>query len=298
MRPSIAVAALVFGAGPLLAQAPAPAGLWRVATATLARPAALEDGPTGAFWNPAADPHGRLTAGAQVIQTSDILGLSGFITGATYRVGAFGHVGVLAGRMEVRDLVRTTTSPNSEPGGIAVYEQLVGFTGRWNGGPIALGAAIRLHDARFDADAEQGATTDVGILVTPLPSLTLAAATHLLAPTLGEEPTTEYFAGVEYLLADRFQLAGLPARADARYGVRLRPAGAVDHDLGLGILLDRVLRVDVGLGNEAGFGERSWRPALALSLEVGRYTLGVARSEGLNDVGATYRVLLDVEFAR
>lgn len=298
VRPLLILVPACFVTASLTAQAPAAAGLWRVATATLARPAALEDGPTGSFWNPAADPHGRLTGGAQVIQTSDILGLTGVLVGATYRVSRFGHLGVLLGRMDVRDLVRTTTSPSSEPGGIAVFEQLAGVTLRVNGGPIAAGAALRVHDAQFDADAEGGATIDLGVRGSPLPNLTLAAATHLLAAGFGSATTTDYFAGAQYVLVQRARANGRDTQGIARYGVTVHQSGDIDHELGLGLALDNSFRVDVGLAGEAAFGRRSWRPALALSLRVGRYTLGVARGQGLNDIGATYRVLLDVEVAR
>lgn len=298
VQPRVVALLLLTLAGPLPAQAPAAAGLWRVATGTLARPAALEDGPTGAFWNPAADPHGRLTAGAQVVQTSDILGLSGFLAGATYRAGAFGHAVILVGRMDIRDLVRTTTSPNREPGEIPIYAQFAGVGLRLNDGPFALGTMVRLHDARFDADAEHGATIDLGVLVEPVSGVTLAASTQFLPVQLTSEPTTDYFVGAEYVWRARVGTDGLRTHGVGRYGVTLRESGAVDHALGVGVIINDTFRADLGLAGEAAYGTRSWRPALALALRVGRYTVGVARGEGLNDIGGTYRVLLDVEVAQ
>ena len=41
---------VVVWTAPVRAQAPQSADMWRVATATLAAPAALQWGPTGAFW--------------------------------------------------------------------------------------------------------------------------------------------------------------------------------------------------------------------------------------------------------
>lgn len=278
----------------LAAQAPAAAGLWRVATASLATPAALERGPTGAFWNPAAEPPGQLAAAVQIVQTSDILGLSGFLAGATYGLGG-GSVGLLVGRMDVRDLVRTTTSPSSQAGTIPVFEQLAGIVARFGDGPLSVGGALRLHDAQFDAIANQGVTLDLGVRARPHPRLTVAAASQFLPLDLGLEPTTDYFAGAEYQIGPAVALAGLPSRLFLRYGGTYHAAaGELDHGFGAGVVMDRNFRIDVALTGEAAYGRRAWRPGLGLSLQVGRYTLGVARSEGLNDVGATYRIALDL----
>src|SRR5262245_36187801 len=103
-------------------QAPPITDLWRVGATTLARPAALETGPAALFWNPAA-PQNRagLAAGIQVVETPDVVGLSGLFAGVTREVRRNVMLGLLLSRIEIRDLVRTTSSPISQEGEIPVY---------------------------------------------------------------------------------------------------------------------------------------------------------------------------------
>lgn len=283
--------------GPASAQVPQSADLWRVAAAVLPQPPALQAGPTASIWNPAAADHGRLSSGVQVIQTSDVLELSGVLVGVTRQAGAV-HLGLVVGRMEVGDLIRTTTSPDSEEGSVPVYEQLAGFTARLGDGPVRIGGQVRVHDSRFDAARAQGVTADVGIVLTPVPRLRMAAATHFLPLDLSSRPSTDYYFGAEYELSSGLDLAGAQGTLIARYGGTYRTSGDLEHAFGLGMLLDPHLALDAGVIGESAYGMRSWRPVVGVALRVGRYAIGVARSQGLNDVGATYRVGLDVELMR
>ena len=109
-------AALVFFTllGPAArAQAPANAALWDLPATTLAVPPALETGATASFWNPAAALADGLRFGAQAVQTPDMIGLSGVIAGITRALGPRLGVGLIFGRVEIGDLVRTSNSPPS-----------------------------------------------------------------------------------------------------------------------------------------------------------------------------------------
>lgn len=295
--PIVALTALC-AVGRAHAQAPAAAELWRVAAISLSRPAALVGGPAGTFWNPAAGSNRRLAFGAQVVHTSDVVGLSGFLVAADHRVTRTLRVGAVAGRLEVRDLVRTTTSPNSVEGSIQVYEQTVGV-GLVLGGPVVrLGALVRVHDGRFDRFSDQGVTADFGLVSQPLPRLTLAAATHFLPLALSEEATTDYYGGTEYVVLDRDDLAGAPTRIALRYGLSLRNTGDLEHDLGVGVTLHHQFFADLALTHESAFGQGAWRPGVGVALQVGRYRIAAARGSGLNDLGSTWRVGVDIEFAQ
>ncbi len=285
-------------AAPLVAQAPPFAEFWRVAASSLAGPAALESGGTAAFWNPAtASAPSRLTVGVEVVQTSDIVGLSGILAGARQRIQSL-QLGVLLGRMEVRDLVRTTTSPNSVAGSIPVYEQMAAVEFGVRTAALHVGALFTLHDARLDTLREGGATLDVGINLTPLPGLRIAGATHLFPINFSRQETTEYYSGIEYAFARAVAVGKSHAQVVARYGAAYRVSGDLEHAFGMGIGIDELVQVDAALTSESAFGQRSWRPSLGVSLQIGRYTLDIARSSGLNDVGATYRVGLDIEVLR
>lgn len=284
---------------PLLAQAPPAAGLWRVTATSLSTPPALETGVTAIFWNPAAPAHRvSLAAGAQVVQTPDALKMGGLLVGVDKALGAGLNVGLLYGRMDVKDLVRTTTSPGAEQGSIPVYEQLLGFRTAYHRGPVALGIMLEVHDARFDSDDDGGLTLDAGIRLQPHRRLTIAAASHFFPADFGTTQSTDFYLGIEAVPIESAGIAGTSTLVALRYGATYRTSGDLEHMLATGVLINRQVRIDFALTNESAYGDRAWRVALGLGLRIGRYVIAVARGGGLNDVGATYRVGLDVDILK
>ena len=286
-------------ATPAGAQAPAAAGLWRVAAASLATPPALQVGATSSFWNPAS-PDGKRAghAGIDVVHTSDILGLSGILLGGSIPLARPLRAGLVLGRIQIRDLVRTTTSPDSEDGSIPVYEQFGGVQIAFQTPAVQAGALIAVHNARFDFESETGITLDVGLRVNPVRRLTLAAASHLLPISFSDDPATDYFAGAEYIVVDRWVVSSLETQLALRYGATYRNSGDLDHTINLGITVNGLVQVDAAVTNESAYGQREWRPGLAVGLRFGRYTVSFSHGTGVNDVGGTYRVGLDIEFPR
>lgn len=291
-------------AGTATAQAPASADLWRLSAATLAGPAALESGASGAFWNPAAAwGQSRIRIGAQVLQTPDVLGVTGLIAGASYRWSDAAAGQLLVGRTQVGDLVRTTTSPSSDLGSIPVYEQMVGVGAALRRGGLTGGALLRAHNARFDADRDHGVTLDLGLRIA-LPWASLAAATHFFPLDVESRDLTDYYAAAESQPASP-SLWGTPGRLFLRYGVSVRRGSGVEHGGGLGLELDQRFRLDAAVVRETGYVDRatgqretSWRPAVGVQLRVGRYAITAARSSGLDGIGASYRIGLDVDALR
>jgi len=284
-------------AGAAAAQAPASADIWRLSAATLAGPAALEAGASGAFWNPAAAwASPRVRFGAQLLQTPDILGVTGLVVGATYRWSDALAGQLIVGRTQVGDLVRTTTSPTSDLGTVPVYEQMVGVGAALRRGAITGGALLRAHNARFDADRDNGVTLDLGLRIA-LSRLSLAAATHFFPLDLGTREVTDYYAGVEAEPASP-SVWGTPGRLFLRYGVSARRDSGTEHGGGAGLALDERFRLDVAVVRETGYVGASWRPTVGIQLQVGRYTIAAARSSGLGGVGASYRIGLDVDALR
>jgi hypothetical protein len=239
-----------------------------------------------------------LAAGAHVVHTSEVLGLSGLLLGGSLPLPGPARVGILVGRLDIRDLVRTTTSPDAAGGSIPVYTQFVGGNVAVASGPVTAGVALQLHESRFDVDESSGFTLDVGVRIRPLSRLTVAASTHLLPIDLSEHPATEYSAGAEYAVWATRPADGVSARAAARYGVSYRPDGSVDHLVGVGAELAGRLMLDLGVASEAGITERVWRPSVSLGMRFGGYTVALAHGMGTNDVGGTFRVGIDVEFGR
>lgn len=295
MRPAVALVLLTIHPAVARAQAPASAALWDIPATTLAVPPALETGATAVFWNPAASLVDGLRVGAQAIETPDVLGLSGVLAGLTYALGSRLSVGLIFGRVEIGDLVRTSNSPTSQEGDIPVYEQLGGLALGARLGPLQVAGLVRGHDARFDVFREAGLTADLGLRVTPLPHLTLAGATHFVPVDLARDSTTRYYGAVEYALPT-VALWGSPALAVGRYGVAARGSGTLEHVLSGGIALASRLRIDLGYVRESAFGDVAWRLSVAVGIRAGRYHILAARGSGVSGVGANYRVGLDVGF--
>lgn len=285
-------------ASPSAAQAPPSASLWRVAAAALTAPPALASGATGAFWNPAATSAADLQGGLQIVRTSDVIGLTGILAGVTKSLGRHARAGVIVGRMGVRDLVRTTSSPTSVTGSIPVYDQLVGGRANVTLGGFQAGAMIRVHDARFDVIRESGVTLDLGVRYQPTQRLLVAAATHFLPVDLSAVENTDYYAGAQYVIAQDVPVAGIETTVEGRYGVSYRVSGDLEHAMALGTMLAGVVRVDASIVRERAFGQAVWRPGFGVEIGIGRYVITFARTDGVNDLGGTYRVGLDVDFIR
>ena len=81
----------------------------------------------------------------------------------------------------------------------------------------------------------------------------------------------------------------------ARYGTTFHVQGSPDHMVSGGLLISDQFAIDVSATREAAFGSAAWRPSVSLALRVGRYTIAAARGSGINDIGGTYRVGIDIE---
>ncbi len=275
---------------PALAQAPASANLWRVSTASLTTPPAIQDGPLGLAWNPAASrENSAIGAEVNTVQTSDVVGVSGFLLGVARFFENGAGVGFHAGRVSVQDLVLTTTSPTSE-GTIPVFSQFLGFTGHASLGPLTVGGAFRIHGARFHFERESGLTFDFGARLHPSERLGIAVATHFLPIDLSGVETTDYYGGIEYLIAPSLRIGGVNTQIIGKYGMTYRAAETFEHMGSAQIVMGGLLRFSVSATRETTLESHGWRASVAVSALIGRYMVEIGRSNGLSDLGATYRV--------
>jgi len=294
LRNTVLWGAILAAPFPLAAQAPPWADLWRIADGTLAQPGAVADAPTGAFWNPAglAGLPGAAVA-VEAFQTPEVVNVRGVLMGAGVGLGSRVTLGLLAGRMSVGDLIRTTSSPVSVEGEIPVYSQFVGAVAAGGAGPLRAGVGVLLHDARLDGLDEQGVTLDLGLRFTPLAGLVIGGATHLGNPLVSAGPATEYLLGAEYGFGIP-PVLGLDARLHGRYGATIRDVGASEHLGSLGLLLGRSLLIDAGVIWAGGYGSGAWQPVLGLSFRAGAYRVGITRGNGAGGTGGAFRVTLAV----
>src|SRR6266705_834889 len=130
--------------GVLCAQQSAGTELWRIAATTLAVPPALATGGAAAFWNP-AQPAGaeRASVALEAIETAPTVGARGVLITACARVRRVGRVGLVFGSMSIGDLVRTSLSPDPDPGGIPYYTTTIGANWATTAGATTLGATQR-----------------------------------------------------------------------------------------------------------------------------------------------------------
>jgi len=278
-------------AGSLASQAPPLTELWRVASSTLPVPAALASGPAAVFWNPAApaDHAPSRAAAIEILETPDVLALSGFVAAAHWRLTRHLIVGTTLGRMAISDLVRTTTSPVAVQGDILVHSQIVGVSVGWNGGPVAIGILARAHESRLDALRDGGLTTDAGIRWHPVSGVTLAASSRFLAPDLGRNESTELNVGLGTTVPIGM-LWGSAADVQFSLGAGWHGTQRAEPGGGAALGLSDRLTIGWGLTHERAFGESAWRNALGLSFRTSHYAIIVARADGLNGLGATYRL--------
>jgi hypothetical protein len=249
------------------------------------------------FWNPAVVAVSPgLAVAADAVLTSEVLGLSGLLAATSFALPGRLHAGVVAGRVEIRDLVRTTTSPNSTGDVIPVYEQFVGADLGMRFAWVQVGIGASFHESRFDVASTSGLTIDAGMRLSPIDRVTVAASTHLLPLDLSANTATEYLAAGEYMFLRRQPADGLHLRATARYGLAYHVRGAWEHVVGLGGELDRRVVLDLALASESGAVSRLWRPSLGLGLRFGGYTIRFAHGLSANDVGGTTRIGLDIRF--
>src|SRR2546426_4316262 len=152
--------------------------LWRVAATTLPLPPALATGGAAAFWNPAqpATPE-RVSLALDVIETAPTINASGVLVTARARVRPLGQVGLVYGRMGIGDLVRTSLSPDPDPGAIPYYTQTLGANWSVALGGTALGATLAYQDTRLDVQGSNRWTLDLGARHTFSDAVTLAVAT-------------------------------------------------------------------------------------------------------------------------
>lgn len=274
-------------------QASAGAELWRLAATTVPLPPALSSGGAGAFWNPAQPAtRGRAAVALELIETAPTVGASGVLVTARGRTERFGDVGVVYGRMAMSDLVRTSLSPEPDPGMISYYTQTLGATWSATAAGTTVGVTLAHQNTTLDVLRSSRWTLDLGGRRTFRDVVTLAAATHFFSRFSTREPGQELYAGAELRLW-RGPLWGGRATVRARYGVANGRGFSADHLVGAGVEQGSQFAADVVAVRAGSFGSGAWRAVAGARLSVGRYRLSFARDAGLNDIGAAYRVGLE-----
>src|SRR5256885_1065100 len=169
---------VALGPSILGAQQAAGAELWRLAGVTIPVPPALAHDGAAAFWNPAQEGDGaRTLASIEAIRTPEVVGASGLLAALRVQVKGIGRVGVVYGRMQVGDLIRTSFAPDANMGTIPFYTHTAGLTWTRSFGATTLGATAGYHDTQLDDLHDSHWTFDVGASQRINDVLRIAAAT-------------------------------------------------------------------------------------------------------------------------
>lgn len=279
------------------AQDAAAAALWRVASTTLAVPPALATGGAAALWNAAQpDPTARIVASIELVQTPPELGVGGPLAAGRARVPTLGALGLVYGRLEVKDLVRTSDSPEPAGPSVPYYTQVVGAHWTRAIGRATVGALLAHHDTQLDADRTQRWTLDLGARASLLGErLEVAAATHFFSWSDAAEAARDVYLGAAYRVPLGSPWDGRErAVLSLRYGAAVAHGFDADHFAGVGVGLGDLFAADLMVAREGGYAEGGWRPVGAIRVGVGRYRLAFARDAGTNGIGSAYRVGLEM----
>jgi len=281
----------------LVAQGDPGASLWRVASQTLAVPPALVSGGAGVLWNPAQPIAGTAAAAVDAIQGAQDVGATGFVASGRARTGPLGSLALVYGRMEIRDLVRTSTSPAPEAGALTFHTQLIGANWAREIGPAALGVTAARHSTRLDQVEAARWTVDVGAAVPPGQRLRLAGATHFFSRVAGDDPAQDVYAAIEVVAWSGQPWHDAPASSlRLRYGTAMAHGFGADHYLGGGFAFGALLAVDLLATYEGGYAAGGWQPTAAVAVSVGKYRVEAAANPGAAGLGPAFRVGLEARF--
>jgi hypothetical protein len=288
----------------LLAAAQAPGQqatgttLWRVAATTLAVPPALTLGPAAVIWNPAqTQDSARLQLALEAIQTPAAVDATGLIAAIRIPAGSLGQVGLLYGRVGLSNITQTIDSPDPTGSVVPVYTFALGATWSRLVGGTSVGATLAFHETRLDVARADRWTLDVGAS-RPFAGdrLRVAAATHFFSSLKTNDPSQDIYAGIEGRIwkgpqtSDRVVVRG-------RYGISFAHGFGADHQFGVGAEVAKTISLDLMLAREGGYSDGAHvRPVAGLRLVIGKYRVTLARDTGVNDLGSTYRVGVDMRF--
>lgn len=263
----------------LLTVLPGPAraqGIFHWPIRSVPQPEAVLTGAEAVFWNP-----GSL---AEVVGTSqqvwiahvdgpDVTGVRGVaVAGAVDLPGSI-RGGIGYWHLGVRDIPRTTDSPEPEPGEISVAEDMaaVALTGTW-GKMLGIGASLRFTRGSAGEEAKSRTEGDVGLHFRP--PLPLEPRLGLAMQGLGHRARA--LGGLE-VSPPALAASRIPIRVG--YGVRAGSgSGPAEHRFSVRASWMEQFRGGVGLsylGHVDG-----WVRLWMVGADIGRYSLSVLR-EGL-----------------
>jgi len=272
--------------------------LWRVAATTLPVPAALTIGPAAVMWNPAqTEDSARVQLALEAIQTPAAVDATGLIAAIRIPAGSIGQLGLVYGRVGLSNITQTVDSPDPTGTAVPVYTFALGATWSRRLGATSVGATLGFHQTRLDVARANRWTMDVGASQPVFGDrLRIAAATHFFSSLRTTDPAQDMYAGIEARIWQG-PVSSNRVVVHGRYGLSFAHGFAADHQFGLGAEVAKIAAFDLMLSREGGYSDGTHlRPVAGLRLVIGKYRVTLARDAGVNDLGSTYRVGVDMRF--
>ena len=250
------------------------------------------------MWNPAqTQDSARVQLALEAIQTPAAVDATGLIAAVRIPAGSIGQLGLLYGRVGLSDITQTVDSPDPTGSVVPVYTFVLGATWSRLVGATSVGATLGFHETRLDLARADRWTIDIGASRPFVGDrLRVAAATHFFSSLKTNDPSQDIYAGIEGriwkgpLATDRVVIRG-------RYGISFAHGFGADHQFGVGAEVAKTVALDLMLAREGGYSDGAhWRPVAGLRLVIGKYRVTLARDTGVNDLGSTYRVGVEMRF--
>jgi hypothetical protein len=250
------------------------------------------------MWNPAqTQDSARLQLALEAIQTPAAVDATGLIAAMRIPAGSIGQLGLIYGRVGLSDITQTVDSPDPTGTSVPVYTFALGATWSRLIGPTSVGATLAFHESRLDLARADRWTLDVGASQPLLGDrLRVAAATHFFSSLRTNDPAQDIYAGIEGRIW-RGPVSSNRVVVRGRYGIAFGHGFGADHQLGVGAEVAKTVALDLMLSREGGYSDGAhWRPVAGLWLLIGKYRVTLARDAGVNDLGSSYRVGVDMRF--
>lgn len=266
--------------------------LWEFPLGAMYEPPALASEPGAGLWNPATialRPGERFRLGVSSLAAGSAQGVDGQLLSGTMRRSSGATLGLSVARAGIGGLVRTDSDPQAV-GDIPYVTWLVSVGGARELVPhLTVGASVRWRHGRADQATGDAVAADFGAVLHDLPwrNARVALSSFLWRPgrEIEDRPTI--------LTATDFRIAGTMLEREVRTGFSYANVNRGAQEAGpfLSARRDRVearvahLRTDVA-------GKSVDRLRFGLALYYARFSVGVAREEGVSGLGAVYQFTL------
>lgn len=291
---ALAIAALI----PSVAGAQRVPGrdLLQFPVAALDRPAALGSELADGLGNPASLAilsSAKLRLGAAALQTPDAQAVTAQLLAAAHSLSERIVVGISAARWSVDDIASTSTSPDASDADVSYSTAMLSLTAaRRNTRNVSVGLSLRARTGTVAGMRRTAVAVDGGVVIDSLwRHARLAASSFLWRPAQTEdERTTIHVAG-------DLRLWGTSELREARAGLA---ADFTEPDERLEFLYGSArsgpFTGRVGLARTVRWESGPWRTRLGVGVHYDKYIVGVAREEGVENIGPVYQFTINATY--